>query len=652
MFNATFTYLFNLFFVIILFTTACLGAEKLEEGVDIIALTERPYYIFEDATNKVGINDLLKYPKAFILANSLIPRNEHRNSAYWVKFEIIDSSSKYSEWFMEMYNYRIDSLEVFMVSNGKLLERKISGFSYPFNNKELPHKNFAFLLPKTDSGLLTIYIKVKSASRVDFYSVIKSAHYFLEYSYGEYITLGAMYGMLIIMILYNLFHLIILKDSLFFFYMNSIIGFLFHFLTKDGLGFQYVWFNYPDAQDHIYNFSVCFAMVNQLLFTWKFFEKQFFNKVYNILLWVLIFERIAYLLFVILSKSDSNLFLMADLPLLIFISWISSKNIQLSEVRTFFFPIGSLLFLTGYVFTSLFELGLVQFNHSLWIVYAYNLGLLAQIIAFWGCISFRERSLLLSKKNMDFELMIKNSELKLMEMHKIELENAITNTTKSLEKKNEIIKTTSKNMETFVYKTYHNLRGPLRTIMGLYNLSKTTDDPNLIKELFFHFNKSITDVDKELLVISKVADINIHEIKIEQVDLYEIVKKAFGDFPIQLYPNDPTQFKTDGDVWLLEEGIMHLKEIYEKLTTDKVEAPELFISLENEVYIFNIKFKSTTMKNFDVNNFFTPFNKNISYFYNLHFEPFLCQAIMDKIKGKIQMQKVEEDKIMITIYSK
>ncbi|MBY0425241.1 MAG: 7TM-DISM domain-containing protein, partial [Cytophagales bacterium] len=461
-----------------------------------------------------------------------------------------------------------------------------------------------------------------------------------------------MYGILLIMILYNLFHLIILKDSLFLFYMFSIIGFMFHFFTKDGLGFQYVWFNHPEVQDQVYNFSVCFAMVNQLLFTWKFFEKQLENSWYKNILWVLIVARMAYLIYVITVKSDSNLFLMADLPLILFMCFISILNIQISEIRTFFFPMGSILFLTGYVFTTLFELGVVHFDHSLWVVYAYNFGLLAQIIAFWGCISFRERNLLIAKESMDFELKIKNTELKLLEMHQVELENAVNAATKSLEKKNAIIKTTSKNLETFVYKTYHNLRGPLRTIMGLYNLSKTTKDPELIKELFFHFNKSITDVDKELLVISKVADINIHEIKLENVDLYGIVQKTFGEVPIQLDPEDPSHFNTEGDIWLLEEGIIHIKEIYEKLKTDKISPPELSLRIENDAFVFTILFKSATMKDFDVNNFFTPFNKNMSYFYNLHFEPFLCQAIMDKIKGKIQMQKMGDDKIMITVSSK
>jgi hypothetical protein len=111
-------------------------------------------------------------------------------------------------------------------------------------------------------------------------------------------------------------------------------------------------------------------------------------------------------------------------------------------------------------------------------------------------------------------------------------------------------------------------------------------------------------------------------------------------------------FDTKGDKWLMEEGLKNVNTIITKLTKDSPTTPLITLECNQEVYICTILFDCKSMTQEYASNFFTPFHKDIGYLYGLFVEPYLCQAIMDKLRGTISMSLKTEGKVAITIRSR
>lgn len=628
----------------------CFAVSIIKNGTKNIVLTESPYYLYEDTIGHTTIQDLISKPILFKKSSIILPENDHRGSVYWVKFPIIDSSDYYAKWFIELYNYRIDSLEIFVVNKGKIIHHKISGDHHPFAEKEIPHKNFAYVLPQIKNDTIYYYFKIKSELKVDFYTVIKSVDYFVEYSNGEYYFLGMLYGILGIMLLYNLFHFLIVREMLYLYYLFSIVALMLYFMSKDGTGFQYIWNNYPQFNDRIPSITIFFAILNQLFFTYNLFYKEVFTKRLSDILIGIVVLRSFYFFIILLFFPTSDQVMLADLPALIFILWVGLLNVKTKEYGTYYFPLGSFVFLLGFFVTAIFEVNILP--HSTFVVYASAFGLVGQIVLYGAFLSYRHRIIITNKKLAEQMLSIQNLEISQYEAHQKELLDVVNKATESLTIKNSKIKRINQDLESFVYKSSHNLRGPIRSILGICNLADSINDKENFKELFTHVKKSASELDKELLYITNITDIKNYQFKIEKVNLYSIFKKHFEEYDIALLPNDLNEFYTQGDKWLLEEGARDIRTIFDKLSSRNPSLPEIKIFKEQEVFIMSLTFEGKLMETKHIDTFFEPYNKDVSFLYDLYSEPYLSRLIMDKIKGSITISIIEKEILNITVRSK
>ncbi len=116
----------------------------------------------------------------------------------------------------------------------------------------------------------------------------------------------------------------------------------------------------------------------------------------------------------------------------------------------------------------------------------------------------------------------------------------LTNTQKQLSENFEslswqksIIEEQNKQLDMFVYKASHDMKGPLKSIAGLCNIATVTVKDNNSLELFEHINKSVLKLDNfvsDLLVLAKAtnSEVVIKEIKLKE--LIDEVVKSFKNF--------------------------------------------------------------------------------------------------------------------------
>lgn len=200
--------------------------------------------ILEDKNGTIRLDDLLKneYNGQFVKSDVEVPKYGYTRSAYWVRFQLNNPYNNSKEMYLEIAYPHLDFIELYIPGHDNTYEKRIAGYKYKFENRFLFYRNFVFKI-NIDPGYSTFFIRIKSSSSVKFPVILQTPEHFSETTNTEYLVLGLYYGILLVMILYNLFVFFTVRDISYLYYIIYIIAFMLFTLSLNGLAFQYIWPN-------------------------------------------------------------------------------------------------------------------------------------------------------------------------------------------------------------------------------------------------------------------------------------------------------------------------------------------------------------------------------------------------------------------------
>ncbi|MDH5680961.1 MAG: PAS domain S-box protein [Spirochaetota bacterium] len=204
----------------------------------------------EDKSGKRGIKDVSskELSKLFVKSNVDILNFGFTPSAYWIRFKIqIPENSR--DDFMLVYEKPItDYLHVYTEQeNGQYKLTRKTGSNLPFSTRDIPHRKFVFHLSNQDFiSAKYIYIRVKTRASMGVSLRVFKKLAFYQKDHNEQIILGIYYGVIFIIVVYNLFLFLILKDINYINFVYNLIFFGF-FLNAciNGLTLEYLWPSSP-----------------------------------------------------------------------------------------------------------------------------------------------------------------------------------------------------------------------------------------------------------------------------------------------------------------------------------------------------------------------------------------------------------------------
>jgi len=228
-------------------------------------------YTIEDSTHRLNFKNILtpQIDSLFISRDTELEFNRNRKASYWKKINLINKS-KEKTWIIEFPDPHIEEMEFGVFKENKLTKLTPVGFNLPFSNKDISHKNFAFELTFPESQKLTIYVRIHSKNYCGFTPVIRSIKNFSKYFFHEYYYLGIYYGIILILIVYNLIMGFFIKEKIHFYYCFYILCCSFFTFSEDGIGFQFFWPNTPYLNTVLRNLSPVFLLVSFVLYTEQF----------------------------------------------------------------------------------------------------------------------------------------------------------------------------------------------------------------------------------------------------------------------------------------------------------------------------------------------------------------------------------------------
>ena len=201
----------------------------------------------EDKTGKFNVYSIISgdYNSSFKQVKNTIPNYGFTKSVYWVRFNMLNDSMNHFSKILELGFPLLDKVQLYIFAdrNGKieLLQHETTGRDFSYHNRRIEHRNFVFPFNIQSDERLTFLLRIETDDGMIFPLTIWNIDYFAQRVQVEQFLFGIYYGIIVVMILYNLFIFISTKDKNYMIYILYITFFGFFQLAMNGLAIQYLW---------------------------------------------------------------------------------------------------------------------------------------------------------------------------------------------------------------------------------------------------------------------------------------------------------------------------------------------------------------------------------------------------------------------------
>lgn len=197
-----------------------------EEEYDLV-----PFFThLEDIEGKWSFEDISTPEVEKLFSKNL---NEHLNfsvgnSTHWLRAEIrhIDKKHRYNpvqEWFLDVRRAQLDVAELYIKRANGDVQRMKSDLQIPFSERPIRNVNSVFPLTTERDETLTIYLKIKNKTATFLPIHLRTAPNFIRTDMSYDLLYGLFFGGMVVMIIYNLFILIAVRDITYFYYVAYLV---------------------------------------------------------------------------------------------------------------------------------------------------------------------------------------------------------------------------------------------------------------------------------------------------------------------------------------------------------------------------------------------------------------------------------------------
>ncbi|WP_134202141.1 7TM diverse intracellular signaling domain-containing protein [uncultured Algoriphagus sp.] len=169
------------------------------------------------------------------------------NDVIWLKYQV-ENQGENLEKYLYINNPSLDSLELFVVQDGKVLDSYLGGRLVDFDSKSIPSKSIIFKVDIPNEGHVDLYLKVNSVNKKIITSSVASREFLERLINRENIFFGIFTGVIVGLFFYNLFLFFSVRDKLYLIYVihtvlvwfaqSSILGY-----TQEILWPNFIWMN-------------------------------------------------------------------------------------------------------------------------------------------------------------------------------------------------------------------------------------------------------------------------------------------------------------------------------------------------------------------------------------------------------------------------
>jgi len=208
------------------------------ENFGLVDSTEPLQFVVDPMGNKT-ITEIKQQNQWQIWEGDNILNFGMTQSVYWIRLELHNFAAGQ---YLRLKSPLLDYIDIYFVQQDQIDHRQ-SGAAYPFAQREIQTLNYLFKIPQ---GTSKTYIRLHSNFALQVPVEIASLKYFNQSDMRQYWGLGLYFGLMLVMVLYNLFIYFSTRDRAYLYYILYISLISLTYASFKGIAFQCLWPNLTD----------------------------------------------------------------------------------------------------------------------------------------------------------------------------------------------------------------------------------------------------------------------------------------------------------------------------------------------------------------------------------------------------------------------
>ncbi|MEZ4799177.1 MAG: 7TM diverse intracellular signaling domain-containing protein [Flavobacteriales bacterium] len=257
------------------------------KGEDILVLT--------DPTQELDVNYIhqLSDDQFTQLEGEAVPNFGFNRANIWLKFKISGKVHQKGNYILEIKNPVLDNVELYEFGTTEIREVGSTGDLTPFDTREIPHRTYRFSVELTPQSTKEFYLMVNSGGEQLYAPLLLWTPDNMEHAdLIDNLLLGTYFGIIVFVLLFNLFIYIILREKSHLYYVQYNFMLLGLQFGLSGYSFQFLWPESTYLANVSNPFFASVAVYSLLKFSQYFLElKSFFprvNRAFTILGYVIL----------------------------------------------------------------------------------------------------------------------------------------------------------------------------------------------------------------------------------------------------------------------------------------------------------------------------------------------------------------------------
>ncbi|MFJ4196096.1 7TM diverse intracellular signaling domain-containing protein [Pseudomonas sp. NPDC089534] len=211
----------------------------------------RSLQVFEDPSGLASLADVRTQDAAGLFRphDKATLNAGYSRSAFWLKIDLHyrpSNPAAQRTWLLELAYPPLDHLDLYLPdAAGNYRLARQTGDALPFASREIRQNNYLFDLAFEPGQAQTVYLRLASEGSIQAPVTLWSSTAYLEDQPVRLYVLGIIYGVLLGMLVYNLFIYLSVRDTSYLYYIFYIASFGLYQLSVNGAAVEYFWPDNP-----------------------------------------------------------------------------------------------------------------------------------------------------------------------------------------------------------------------------------------------------------------------------------------------------------------------------------------------------------------------------------------------------------------------
>lgn len=227
--------------------------------------------VLEDPSGQLDF-DAVRAAAGFKPAPNMGTNFGFTHSAWWLRISVANTETVDRHVMLREDYPLIDYLDLWAPDRAGGWRHTATGDRTPFSTREFAHRDFIFDLDLPAQSERTFYVRGASGGPVDLNFALYESHSLIAALSREQLAYGVYYGGFLVLVLYNFFIFLIVRDRAFFYYLLYATSYGLYFAIHNGLAFELLWPNDPAWGNQSLLVMLALTLIFGLQFTRSFLD--------------------------------------------------------------------------------------------------------------------------------------------------------------------------------------------------------------------------------------------------------------------------------------------------------------------------------------------------------------------------------------------